>query len=573
MAQHSKPDVVIIGMGAAGGIAAYVLTKAGLNVMGIEAGPRLSSQDFIKKLDEVGESFYYRNSLGEPKFNREIPTWRPNASSPTQALPAVNGMANCVGGSSVHYGAQSWRLHEDDFTIRSSTVARYGKGALPKGTSIMDWPLTYRDLEPYYDKVEYLIGVSGKAGNLNGKIQRGGNPFEAPRSRDYPMPPMRALDFATKMGNAMQSLGYHPFPQPAAITSEPYKGRPACSYCGFCGFGYGCWNNSKSSTLVSAIVEAEKTGKLQTVVNSRVMTILSDAKGRVTGVKYRDADGKIHEQSARLVILASYLYENNRLLLLSTSPSYPHGLSNNHGQVGKYFMAQNSAGPAINGLYANERLNLWGGTSGQTVIMDDLDADNFDHHGLGFIRGGSIQVGTNNMPILQSSNVPPDVPTWGATYKRWLHDNINSVGTLSAQTDVLPYDANFMDLDPVKKDDLGVPVVRVTYNLYENEHRMAAYLAKKMTAVHNASGANKTWGGGIVPVAVNAHAYGGTRMGEDPTSSVVDRYSISHEAPNLVIMGGSTFVSTSGYNPTETMQALAWYGAQHIASNFGAIAV
>ena len=558
----SKTDVVIIGMGAAGGIASYVLTKAGLNVVGIEAGPRLTRHDFIKRLDELGEGCQTRNSLGGPKYNREIPTWRVNAHAPTK--PAVVGvaMANCVGGSSVHYGAQSWRMHEDDFTIRSSTVARYGKSALPPGTGIADWPVTYKDLEPYYDKVERLIGVSGKAG---------ANPFEAPRG-PYPLPPMRPLDFATRLGKTMTELGYHPFSQPAAILSEPYHGRSACTYCGFCGYGFGCWNDSKSSTLVSAIADAEKTGKLHLLTNSRVMEILSDAKGRVTGVRYRDAHGAMHTQLARFVILSSYIYENNRLLLLSKSHRYPHGLSNNKGNVGQYFMSQIGSGPAVNALYPNEELTLWGGTSGQTVVMDDFDADNFDHQGLGFIRGGSIQVGTNNMPIGQSATVPPNVPLWGSAYKQWVHDNSGSIGSLAAQTDMLPYKANFIDLDPVKKDDLGVPVVRVTYNVYENEYRMAAYLTEKMTAIHKAAGATMTWGGQIGAVAYASHAYGGTRLGDDPASSVVNRYSISHEAPNLAVMGGSTFLSTSGFNPTETIEALAWYGAEHIAKNFGAIA-
>jgi gluconate 2-dehydrogenase alpha chain len=560
MGRQSKTDVVIIGMGAAGGIASSVLTQAGLNVVGIEAGPRLSASDFLKRFDEVGEAFSFRNSLGAPKFNREIPTWRSDAKSPTRPPLAV-GMANCVGGSSVHFGAQVWRFLEDDFRIRSSTVERYGESALPAGSVITDWPLTYGDLEPYYDKVEYQIGVSGKAGS---------NPFEAPRSRGFPLPPLRPLGFATMLEGAMKELGHHPFPQPAAIISQPYRGRPACSYCGFCGLGFGCWNNSKSSTLVSSIADAEKTGKLEIRTNSRVMEILSDSAGHVTGVKYLDAQGKMQEQPAGFVILASYVYENSRLLLLSKSKAYPQGLSNNHGQVGKYYRSQ--VGQTVNGLYPNKQLNLWAGTAGQTVAIDDFNADHFDHHGLGFIRGASIQVSANNMPVAQSATVPPDVPLWGEAYKRWLHENGSSVGGLFAQMETLPYEANFIDLDPVKKDDLGVPVVRLTFNAYENELKMAAYLAEKMSAIHKAAGAQKTWGGeqpSVIPVY--SHAYGGTKMGADPSTSVVDRYSVSHEAPHLAIMGGSTFVSVTGYNPTETMQALAWYSAEHIAKNFGTL--
>jgi len=561
MGRQSETDVVIIGMGAAGGTAANVLTQAGLNVVGIEAGPRLSASDFLKRFDEVGEGFSFRNSLGGPKFNREIPTWRPDAKSPTSPPLAV-GMANCVGGSSVHFGAQFWRFLDSDFTMRSSTVARYGESALPAGSVISDWPLSYGELEPYYDKVEYQLGLSGQAGS---------NPFEAPRSRGYPLPPLRPSGYPTMMGGAMKELGYHPFPQPAAILSQPYHGRPACSYCGFCGDGFGCWNNSKSSTLVTAIAEAEKTGKLEIRTNSRVMAILSDSEGRVTGVQYLDAQGAMQEQPARFVILASYIYENNRLLLLSKSKAYPKGLSNNHGQVGKYYRPQVTAG--VYGLYAGKQLNLWTGTGGQTVVMDDLNGDNFDHHELGFIRGANIQVSTNNMPVAQSATVPPDVPFWGSAYKKWLHENANSVGALFAQMETLPYEANFIDLDPVKKDNLGVPVIRLTFNVYENEMKMAAYLAEKMTAIHKAAGAQKTWATPLPSVVpVYSHAYGGTKMGTDPSSSVVDQYSLSHEAPHLAVMGGSTFVNTTGYNPTETMQALAWYGAEHIAKNFDTLA-
>jgi gluconate 2-dehydrogenase alpha chain len=559
MAQEAKTDVVLIGMGAVGGIAAYVLTKAGLNVVGIEAGPRLGNADFVKQFDEVGGSSFLRNELGGPKFNREIPTWRPNAQSPTSPPPGgVGGMANLVGGTTVHYGAQSWRFRVDDFKIRSATIEKQGKSALPAGAVVRDWPITYQELEPYYDNVEYLIGVSGKAG---------ANPFEGPRSRDFPMPALRPLPFASKVGEAMKHLGYHPFPQPTAITSKTYDGRPACSYCGFCGDGFGCWNSSKGSTLVTAIPEAEKTGKLKILTNSRVMKIEHDEKGRVTGVTYRDKSGRTHHQPARFVIVGTFVYENTRLLLLSKGGKYPHGLANNNGQVGKYYRTQTDT--SVSGLFP-EQLNVWGGTAGQTTVMDDLNGDVFDHRGLGFIRGADIQVSANNMPIAGSANLPPGVPLWGSQYKQFMHESAGAVGGLLAQMETLNYPGNFIDLDPTKKDDLGVPVARVTYSVGQNEQKMSAYLTTKMQAILKAAGATKTWGGIVIP-QLGAHTYGGTIMGDDPKSSVVDRFGITHEARNLAVMGGSTFVSTSGYNPTETIEALAWYGAEHIAKNFDSL--
>jgi len=558
MAPLSSTDVVIIGMGGTGGIAAYVLAQAGLSVVGLEAGPRLGTADFVKRLDEVGESFSLGNSLGGPKFNKELPTWRPNAQVPTQPYAAV-GMANCVGGSTVHYGAQFWRFLEDDFTYASSTIARYGAGAIPAGTAVADWPITYADLEPYYTNVEYAMGVSG---------QEGADPFAAPRSRPYPMPPVRPFPFADKMAGAMSSLGYHPFPMPAAINSVSYGGRPACTMCGFCGYGFGCWNESKASTLTT-IAAAEKTGKLEVRPNSRVMSIDVDSSGRASGVTYMDENGQTQVQPAGFVILGTYVYENSRLLLLSKSAAYPNGLSNNEGQVGKYYRPQ--AGAEVYGNYSGKKLNAWGGTSGQGIAMDDLNGDNFDHTGLGFIRGANVQMTSGNMPVGQSTSVPPTVPLWGSAYKRWLAENAGSTIGMLAQMETLPYEANFIDLDPVKKDDLGIPVARVTFSVYENEQNMAAYLTSKMVAMHKANGAKQVWGGLSVS-PIYSHAYGGTVMGNESSSSVVNQYSISHEVPNLAILGGSTFVSVSGYNPTHTMQALAWLSAEYIANNFNSLA-
>lgn len=557
-----KADVVIVGLGAAGGIASYVLTKAGINVVAIEAGPRLSVKEFVPHLDEIANSV--RNWMGEPKYNKEIPTWRPNANAPTQPppVPAVR-MMNAVGGTSIHYGTQSWRFRADDFKARSTTIAKYGESALPKGSTTVDWPIGYDDLEPYYDQVEYLIGVSGKGGS---------NPFESPRKRDYPLPPLRSMGYGELAADAMTKLGYHPFPQPAAIISEDYKGRPACTYCGFCG-NFGCWNNAKSSTLVSAIAEAEKTGRLEIRTNSRVMKILSNDKGQVTGVQYLDDKGQEQEQPAGLVILSSYIYENVRMLLLSTSSAYPKGLANNNGQVGKNYMSHAYVGTY--GFFPGKKLNLYSGTTGQATAMDDLNGDNFDHTGLGFIRGAVIFASNGNLPIGNSRTVPPNVPGWGAKYKQWIHENADTVGQVFAQVEPQPYEMNFLDLDPTVKDPLGVPVVRVTYDLGDNEKKAGTYIYTKLEAIAKSMGATETWPSfpPDLPLPINSHAYGGTRMGEDPATSVVDKHGLAHEAPNLAVLGGSSFPGSSGYNPTETIEAHAWFASDYIAANLSKIAV
>src|SRR6516165_583376 len=217
-----KTDVVIVGVGAAGGILAAELGKAGMKVIGLERGPRLTTQDF----DPHDELRYFQRQDLRPNIKRQPITWRPNANAPATAIPVQN-YGNQAGGGTVHYGAVSWRLHEDDFRARSHTIARYGASAIPEHSSLADWPLSYADLEPYYERAEYELGVSGKAGNLQGQKIDGGNVFEAPRRRDYPLPPLRLDQGAILFEAATRKLGYHPFSTPRAILSEPYHDRPA----------------------------------------------------------------------------------------------------------------------------------------------------------------------------------------------------------------------------------------------------------------------------------------------------------------------------------------------------------
>src|SRR5215467_7825680 len=219
MATH-KTGVVIVGVGAAGGILAAELGKAGMKVIGLERGPRLTTADFNPH-DEL--RYFQRQDL-RPNIKRQPVTWRPNANARAGPMPVLNN-GNQAGGGTVHYGAVSWRLHEDDFRARSQTIERYGAAAIPTDSSLADWPLSYAELEPYYDRAEYELGVSGKAGNLQGKKIDGGNVFETPR----------------------------------AIISQPYNGRPACTYCGFCQ-AFGCHVGAKSSILVTKLPEADATG-------------------------------------------------------------------------------------------------------------------------------------------------------------------------------------------------------------------------------------------------------------------------------------------------------------------------
>ena len=563
-----KTEVVIIGLGAAGGYAALSLAKAGVKVTALEAGPRWTTEDF--PMDELRNDV--RAFLSQPKFMKEIPTFRLNSSQ--QALQGggpgglVVPMVNGVGGTSLHYGKEQWRYLPWSFKMRSETIKRYGAGRIPAGSTLVDWPISYHDLEPYYDKVEYDMGVSGKAGNIKGKIIPGGNPFEGPRSREFPLPPLRPTGWTDYMKAATKRMGLHPFHGPAAIRSKPYRGLPGCEYCGFCTYN-GCMVEASGSTAFSAIPNAEKTGNLHVLPGARVTKIEVDRHGRASGVTYRRG-GKEYFQPADVVVLSTFIYENTRLLLLSTSKAYPKGLSNNHDQVGKNYMDHIYVG--YNGLYPGMQLNRMSGPGAQRITIDDWDADNFNHSHLDFIGGGVIDFRMEGKPMNTARATPPSVRSWGSQWKDWLRKNANSVGDGFFQIDTLPYEANYIDLDPTVKDPQGFPVARLTYDFQPQEILRLNFLADKLSQIQKESGAVETWPYfPPKPLAVNPHAFGTTRMGTNPDTSVVDPWLMSHEVPNLAILGGSVFPTAAGPNPTLTIQALAWRTGDHIVKNWKAI--
>jgi gluconate 2-dehydrogenase alpha chain len=565
MATRQRPtDVVIIGLGATGGVAALPLTRAGLNVIGLEAGRWHSPSDFAP--DELRNNFRGWPQAAQ-KANREIPTFRPNASSPTLPRQAIHPMMNGVGGTTLHYWAQSWRLSAWDFKVVSETTRRYGASRIPKGSTIEDWPLDYADLEPAYDAVEYEVGVSGKAGNIGGTIDQRGNIFEAPRRREYPMPPLRSTGFTEMMADAARKVGWHAFPGPAAINSQAYQGRSACLYHGFCNRG-GCHVSAKNSTAVSTIPKAQATGKLEVVTEATVTSINVDANGRVTGVTYLK-DGREVVQPAAAVLLGCYVYENVRLLLLSKSRAYPNGLSNNHGQVGRHYFSHNQ-GAGIVALFPRN-LNAWYGLPAQGTGIDNWADDNFDHASLDFIGGGNLFVYSDRRPIAAANMNTFGRAQWGSAWKAFIKENADRWSGAFLQKSTLPYEDNYLDLDPVVKDPLGFPVCRITFEFKENERKIAAFIQDKAVEWFSAAGAVQIERGALGSTGPSTHAYGGTRMGNNPETNVVDRWGFSHEAPNLGILGASVMGTSGSKNPTLTAQALAWRTADHLATNFKSI--
>jgi gluconate 2-dehydrogenase alpha chain len=543
-----KVDAVIVGLGAAGGIMAKELATAGMKVVGLELGPFRHTEDFVYH-DEL--RFSTRKELLQPKLSETPMQLRADASKATAPfLPWTISVG--VGGGSVHYGTWNWRMLPHHFNILSDVTKRYGAAALPSGSNIVDWPIKYTDLSPYYDKVDTELGISGKAGNINGTIQAGGNPFEGPRNKDYPLAPILQTTGSRMFMTATAAMNYKPFPNPVGIISKDYNGRPGCNYCGFCS-GYGCHVGAKSSTLVTVIPVAVATGNLEIRTGCRATKINSDGTKAVS-VTYYDQAGVQQEQPASLIIMACYTWEVSRLLLLSNI--------NKSGLVGKYFMAHmyNSTSGFFDAV-TNPSVGPTGGNS----TIDEFNGDNFDHTGLGFIEGASITtVGGNSQAIGGAGAVPPGTPTWGSDYKAAVKKYFNRRMGLIAQNPCIPYEANSLDLDPSVKDALGIPVVRITYTGYDNEIKSGTYLQDKMEAILKQMGATVTVRGPyVLPPATN-HEVGGARMGDDPTKAVVNRYLQSHELPNLFVASGAVFPTYFGYNPTQTIEALTYWSADYI---------
>jgi gluconate 2-dehydrogenase alpha chain len=395
--------------------------------------------------------------------------------------------------------------------------------------------------------------------------------FGAPRRRDYPLPPLLQDQAEVLFDAAGRKLGYHPFSTPRAIISQPYNGRPGCTYCGFCQ-AFGCHVGAKSSILVTKLPEADGTGNFKLLTGATCYRINTDNSGRATGVAYYGPDGSDNTIEAELVIVTTFIYDNTRLLLLSKTEKFPNGLANSSGQLGKHVMAHMMANVFVG--FDDRHLNIYMGPSAQKRTLDDFNADNFDHKDLGFIRGSQISVGTGNLqggPIaLTTVATPPGVPRWGAAYRDFLAKYFARHAVMVAQTENLAYPDQTIDLDPDLRDAWGVPAPRVTYDWRRpNERARVEFMQNKMEEIGRAMGASIVWRAPVSPAgAPGAHHEGGTRMGSDPKTSVVNRYGQTWDIPNLFVIGSSTFPSMSGFNPTLTIQALAYMSADAIVNRY-----
>lgn len=529
-------DFVIVGSGAAGGVLAKELSTNGFRVVVLEQGPYLTESDFTHNEIEV-----FTNSLLTNHFDKQPTSFRKTPQDAAKKQRCVV-YGSCVGGSSVHFTANYWRLHEIDFNERSKI------GAVP-GSTLVDWPITYADLEPYYTKAEWEIGVSGLAG---------ASPFDPPRSKPYPMPPLPVKGCGVVFERGARKLGYHPYPAPMAILSRPHAGRSACVQCGFC-LGFGCEVGAKSSTLASVIPMAEKTGRCEIRTGCYVHKVELDAKGRVTGAVYFDSKKNAHLQRAKAVILAANGAETPRLLLLSNSKQFPDGLANSSGLVGKNLMC-NSHSLAY-GVFS-EPLNDYKGFAPSRLIHDFYELDpKLGFHG----GGGGMDARFDFTPIAFALNgLPPGSPQWGADFKKLLHRNFTRTMEVFCHGTSLPVEDNSFSLDPDLKDAWGLPALRMTYKDHPNDLKMMAWMQRRALEILDAAGAEQKWPLPVEEQEFTVHLLGTCRMGKDAKSSVINTDHRTHDVPNLFLCDGSSMVTSSRGQPTLTIQALAYRAADRI---------
>ncbi|MBN8898691.1 MAG: GMC family oxidoreductase, partial [Rhodospirillales bacterium] len=452
---------------------------------------------------------------------------------------------------------------------------RYGEKFLPEDMTIQDWGITFADLEPHYDKFEYLCGTSGYAGNLGGQKRQGGNPYEGPRSREYPTPPQKQPFGPTLWAKAAVESGFQPFPQPSGNLSQAYTNPLGvtlgpCTYCGYCEW-FGCGNYSKASPQVTIlpVLLRKENFKAQTLCT--VQRINTDSTGkRATGVTYIDSNGEEWEQPADLVLLCAFQLFNVHLLLLSGIGT-PYDPNTGQGVIGRNFSYQVTS--SVDGFFEDKNFNPFISSGAIGMCIDDFNGDNFDHGPHGFVGGGYIgAVQTNGRPIL-STRGPAGTPSWGAEWKKAVAQHYLSTYTTVTHGSSYSYRDVFLDLDPTYTDIFGRKLLRMTFDFHENELKMSQYITDRLADITQKMGPkvmekHPRKGPYDVNVYQTTHTCGGAVMGDDPKTSAVNRYLQSWDVPNLFVFGATAFPQNAGYNPTDTVGALAFWGADAIRNQY-----
>ena len=564
-------DVVIVGLGWTGGILGKELAESGLKVVALERGVfRNPANDYA--LPNIRDELRYmqRHDL-MMNTARDTLTIRNNPSQEALPMRRLGSFlpGDGVGGTAIHWSGHTWRWTDMEFKVRSHYEERYGKNFIPADMTIQDWGISYDELEPYYDRFEYTAAVSGKAGNIKGRIQPGGNPFEAPRARDYALPPLTPILSSELFARAARERGYHPFPRPSANASQAYTNPDgskfgACQYCGYCQ-RFGCEANAKGSPHITVIPLALKSPNFELRTHSWVTKVLKEADGkRVTGVAYTNIlNGEEFEQPAGLVVLCAYAINNVHLMLLS-GIGQPYDPVAQTGVVGKNYCYQTGVTATL--FFEGRNFNPFINAGGSNATIDDFNINwAFDRGPHNFVGGYNVSGGFNTVLPIGYRPVPSGTPQWGKAWKAATAKWYQAAMQISASGSVMANRYNCFDLDPTYRNAFGQPLMRMTFDYQDNEHKMGRHaaqtvndIAKSMspTRLNEATARTQPWT--VVPYQ-STHNTGGTIMGTNPRASVVNKYLQTWERHNLFLVGANVFPHNASYNPTGPVGALAYW--------------
>ena len=553
-----KVDVVIVGSGWAGGTAAAELSKKGYDVVCLERGKDHSTKDFIGAKDELR---YSRRREMFQDLSTETLTIRnemdevatPHRSNETNSINGTD-----TGGSGVHWNGQIYRWLPTDFEIRTKTIEKYGEEIIPKDMNLQDWGITYEEIEPYYDRFEETIGVSGEQDPLRPKM-----------SRPFPNPPMKETPTMALFRKTTEEMGFHPYHMASANMSQQYENPDgetinACAYCAFCE-QYGCDFGAKADPIVTVLSTARKQDSFELRNHSYVVRILHE-NGRATGVRYVDTQtGVEYDQPADLVVVGGYTFTNARLLLLSEIGK-PYDPVSNTGVIGKNITTHyaNLTHLRVRGFFDDKKFNRYAGAGALGVTMDDYNLEQLDHTELDFLHGFLIRSTQLGSRPINNNFVPDGTPTWGQEFKDkslfYTHRNLD----IQQQNGVLGYRYNYMDLDPTYKDAFGDPLLRITYKITDQDRNIVRYAHQRAKEILEKMGADHINVPEITDdiefdhTSLGDHTAGGVIMGENPETSAVNNYSQVWDMENLFVLGASSFPHNSSSNPTNTVGALAY---------------
>jgi len=536
-----KVNAVVIGAGAAGGIVASELAVNGMSVVLLERGRWYTADDCRKDdLRNQRTSILGNNTGPAEEGNPRVIVDRQGGERIVK--PSQGGYSNnaaCVGGGTATYGAMAWRFHPTDFRMRSEY------GALD-GSTLEDWPISYEDLEPFYEKAEWEIGVSGDDTR---------NPFKGHRNRPLPMPPLPPTREEIILKAAAVRMGLHPFNIPMLRNSVPYGGRPPCMRCRWC-VGFICEVDAKGGTQNTVIPKALASGNCQLRTGCITREILLDDRGRARGVSYFDENDRLQEQPADIVIVSGGAVESARLLLNSRSRFHPDGLGNRYDWVGRNLQGHSYTG-AI-GYFEEQTYDDLGPGAGIAIC-------DYNHGNLG-LRGGAMLCNEFiRLPIQFPGFLPPGTPRWGKGHKDAMRKYyLNTIG-VQGPTQEMPVRDSRIEVDPKVKDKWGIPVARLSGYRHEHTVEIGHAMSDRAAEWLREAGAIEIWnkrgGSGL---SGGQHQAGTCRMGDDPKTSVVDRNCRIHDVDNVFVVDGSVHVTNGGFNPVLTIMALAYRAGDHI---------